>query len=347
MNRINKNFSESLLNWYELHGRKSLPWQQPHTPYRVWLSEIMLQQTQVQSVIPYFLRFVTRFPDVYALANAHLDEVLTLWAGLGYYSRARNLHQCAQIIVQHYAGQFPDDPLALQALPGIGRSTAAAITSLAFEKPTAIMDGNVKRVLSRYFLIKGSSSRDLDNQLWQQAITCMPKTQCRAYTQAIMDMGATCCTRTRPNCKECPLKEECLAYKHNVVKYYPETKTKSARPIRHEQFLLFYTEEQTIYLEQRPPKGIWGGLWCLPAIAVEDCPIAYLRQRYAMTITDIQTLMNLKHSFTHFQLNIHVKTIKIQESLIFPGRWVTANVLHTMALAKPTKTITDYFFLRR
>jgi A/G-specific adenine glycosylase len=153
MNRVNKIFSESLLNWYEVHGRKSLPWQQPQTPYRVWLSEIMLQQTQVQTVIPYFVRFITQFPDVNTLANAHLDDVLTLWAGLGYYSRARNLHQCAQMIVKQFSGQFPDDPLTLQSLPGIGRSTAAAIASLAFERPAAIMDGNVKRVLSRYFLI--------------------------------------------------------------------------------------------------------------------------------------------------------------------------------------------------
>ena len=345
MNRINKNFSESLLNWHDVHGRKSLPWQQPRTPYRVWLSEIMLQQTQVQTVIPYFMAFITRFPEIYGLAYADLDEVLTLWAGLGYYSRARNLHQCAQIIVQQFAGRFPEDPRTLQSLPGIGRSTAAAIASLAFEQPTAIMDGNAKRVLSRYFLIKGTSPRDLDRQLWQQADACMPTTQCSAYTQAIMDMGATCCTRLRPNCDHCPLKAKCLAYQHKVVDDYPPRKLRATRPIRQEQFLLFYTEDRAIYLEQRPTKGIWGGLWCLPAIGLEDCPLTHLHQHYATSITEVESLMTLKHGFTHFQLDIHAKSIKMQENLSFPGRWVPASDRVRIALPKPIKTIIDYFLL--
>ena len=210
------NFSEKLLAWSQIHGRKDLPWQTPHTPYRVWLSEIMLQQTQVQTVIPYFLNFISQIPDIHALAAANLDEVLSLWSGLGYYSRARNLHRCAQIIVKEFSGIFPSDLKILQSLPGIGRSTAAAIASLAFNLPTAIMDGNVKRVLSRYFLIKEASNSALEKRLWLQAELCMPHDHCRDYTQAIMDMGATCCSQKNPNCFDHVL--ECLQCLQIILK---------------------------------------------------------------------------------------------------------------------------------
>ncbi|MCR9192644.1 MAG: A/G-specific adenine glycosylase [Gammaproteobacteria bacterium] len=339
MNRITKSFTRSLLNWYAKHGRKDLPWQNPYIDYRVWLSEIMLQQTQVKTVIPYFLRFIVRYPDIHHLAHASLDDVLALWSGLGYYSRARNLHRTAQIIVSQYQGAFPQDLLQLQQLPGIGPSTAAAIASLAFEQPTAILDGNVKRVISRYFLCSGS-----DKVLWQQAQACMPKTQCRSYTQAIMDMGATCCTHKQPQCVRCPLSTHCQAFLQDVIQDYPLKKPQKVRPIRQEQFLLLHTPERLIYLEQRPAKGIWGGLWCMPNLDNDACARTHLMQHYGLDPQTITPLTSFKHSFTHFHLHITAYSIQTAYIASMPGQWVSEEKLETLGLAKPVKKIIACFF---
>lgn len=230
-NSLNQLFSQLLLDWYDLHGRKDLPWQLPRSPYRVWVSEIMLQQTQVQTVIPYFNRFIEHFPDIFLLANAEEDEVLSLWSGLGYYSRARNLHNTAKIISDQYNGVFPEDLNILVQLPGIGPSTAAAILSQAFNKPAAILDGNVKRVLSRFFLIEGwPEQAQVKKKLWGLASSCMPNERCADYTQAIMDLGATCCTNKNPQCLRCPVKNHCLAFHNKKQHLYPTKKNKETAP---------------------------------------------------------------------------------------------------------------------
>lgn len=349
MNRTNEIFTQKLLNWYERYGRKHLPWQNPRTDYRVWLSEIMLQQTQVKTVIPYFTRFLGHFPDIHALADAAEDEVFALWSGLGYYSRARNLHKTAKLIHTQFAGTFPSDMEQLKSLPGIGPSTAAAIASLAYNQPTAILDGNVKRVLSRYFLISGFPEQaDVKQKLWQLANECMPATHCADYTQAIMDMGATCCTVKNPTCVVCPLQSSCLAYQHNDVAHYPYKKQKKLRPSRFQQFLLLHTTDKKIYLEKRPPTGIWGGLWCLPSIEIDDNPEIYVQNRYKIQSSQAEHIMTIKHSFSHFHL--HISVISLQSSLSghtvaeCPGWWYSADELDKIGLAKPVKSIIDYFY---
>lgn len=343
MKRIIKIFTGSLLNWYSQHGRKDLPWQNPYSDYRVWLSEIMLQQTQVKTVIPYFLNFMARYPTIHALAHASIDDVLAMWSGLGYYSRARNLHRTAQEVTVTFQGKFPEDLAQLQNLPGIGRSTAAAIASLAFQHPTAILDGNVKRVLSRYFMISGTN-RAYETQLWALAQACMPKTQCRAYSQAIMDMGALCCTPKQPTCTLCPLQAHCQAFQAGVVDQYPTKKLKKFRPIRAEQFLVFYTENQEVYLEQRPLEGIWGGLWCLPSIS-QDTPLqAHLKQTYDLDSGPLHPFMTYKHAFTHFHLHLTVYRIATHQHSLFSGRWFKLEDISYLGLAKPVKDILQSFF---
>ena len=342
MKLITKIFTESLLNWYQQHGRKNLPWQTPYDPYRVWISEIMLQQTQVKTVIPYFLNFMTLFPNLHTLAAAPLDAILAAWSGLGYYSRARNLHRTAQEIVEKFQGNFPNDLCQLQSLPGIGRSTAAAIVSLAFQQPAAILDGNVKRVLSRYFMLKGCD-KIYENQLWELAKACMPNTQCRDYTQAIMDFGALLCTKNKPSCSFCPLKTQCQAFNQHVVHEYPQPKPKKTRPIRKEQFLILYTQDKHIYLEQRPMQGIWGGLWCMPVINDNVDIVTYLYDTYSLQSCSIFPLMQYKHSFTHFHLNISVFAIPIKLIETLPGNWCKANEIQNLGVPKPVNDILDFF----
>lgn len=343
MELIRKIFTESLLNWYQQYGRKNLPWQTPYDPYRVWVSEIMLQQTQVKTVIPYFLNFMEHYPSIQSLAAAPLDAVLAAWSGLGYYSRARNLHRTAQEIVEKFNGVFPNDLSSLQDLPGIGRSTAAAIASLAFEQPTAILDGNVKRVLSRYFKIAGSD-KNYENKLWELAQACMPNIQCRDYTQAIMDLGALCCTRNKPNCSLCPLKTHCQAFLAQVVQDYPQAKPKKTRPTRKEQFLVLYTEDQQIYLEQRPNQGIWGGLWSVPTIDENLDILGYLHETYALKPNIIQHLLQYKHSFTHFHLHISAYAIEVKSHTALPGKWFHPQEIQQIGLAKPVKDILEVLY---
>src|SRR5271166_4558273 len=261
-------FAERLLDWFEVHGRHNLPWQENPSPYRVWVSEVMLQQTQVATVIPYYERFMGRFPDVPSLAAAALDEVLHLWTGLGYYARARNLRACAQALVARHGGEFPDELEAVMALPGIGRSTAGAILALSRGVRQPILDGNVKRVLARVFGIAGDpSSAAVLRALWTQAEVCTPAARVAAYTQAIMDLGATVCTRTRPACTVCPMNGGCLAAREGRQAELPGAKRRRVRKAREAILLLAETGEdasRAVLLERRPAPGLWGGLWSPP-----------------------------------------------------------------------------------
>jgi A/G-specific adenine glycosylase len=346
-------FTEPLLTWYDVNGRKDLPWQAPYDAYRVWVSEIMLQQTQVKTVIDYFLRFIARFPSVQSLATASEDEVLALWSGLGYYSRARNLYKAAQMIVQQFHSQFPSDSKILETLPGVGASTAAAISSLAFEKACAILDGNVKRVLSRYFLIEGPTDKAaVKYHLWEYANQCLSHSRPRAYSQAIMDLGATCCTPKNPRCIECPLKTTCRAHLSHQVDQYPQKAAKKIRPIKHEQFLLLYTNQGELYLEKRPSKGIWGGLWCLPAIEQSQCVRAYLQDAHQFNPEIMQPFIQLKHQFTHFQLHIDAWLIPVKENIAKThphpeyGAWFHKQNLQHIGLAKPIATLVELWILK-
>lgn len=337
-------FSQNLLRWFLLHGRKNLPWQSPKTAYRVWISEIMLQQTQVQTVIPYFNRFMTRFPDLQSLAKADIDDVLSYWSGLGYYSRARNIHKAARIIFENHHNQFPESLDEIAKLPGIGPSTSAAIASLAFNQSTAILDGNVKRVLARHFLIAGSPDKvSVQKALWELAKACMPLERAADYTQAIMDLGATCCTHKKANCSSCPLSKTCLAYKNQVVYDYPNKKIKKEKPTKKEKFLIFINPENKIYLEKRPAIGIWGGLWALPSISIEalsDNLESHLSNIYSFHRLKIKPFLSFKHSFTHFHLEIEACLIFVSEQnpvRSLPGQWYLHSEIEKLGCPTPIR----------
>ncbi len=309
-------FSHRVLSWFDINGRKHLPWQQQTCAYKTWISEIMLQQTQVSTVIPYFNRFITSFPDEMALANASVDDVLAHWAGLGYYSRARNLHKAAQIIRDQYNGCFPEDFDEVVSLPGIGRSTAGAILSLSFNQRHAILDGNVKRVLSRHQMISGipNQSETLKKQ-WQIAEKFTPKKDNNKYTQAMMDLGAMVCTRTKPNCDVCPVHVDCQANLHDKISEYPNKKPKKTLPEK-QMIALIITDGEKIYLEKRPDKGIWGGLWSLPEISLgekvgqsetldfSDEKIKNFLDKYQLTVSQYHQYATYRHVFTHYRLFI-------------------------------------------
>lgn len=336
-------FSLRLLTWFDQHGRKNLPWQSPLDPYRVWVSEIMLQQTQVETVIPYFLRFMERFPKVQALANAPQDDVLHLWTGLGYYARARNLHRCAKTVADAYQGVFPDTLEALTDLPGIGPSTAAAIASIAFGKPTAILDGNVKRVLARHQAIDGwPGEKKVHEQLWRIAERYMPTERCRDYTQAIMDLGATLCTRSNPRCNDCPVQKDCLALATDRVNDLPAKKPKKTKPVKQRYFLMFQHKE-TIFLEQRPEKGIWGGLWCFPEVDYADDLTTALKA-YKTPHQTPQTWTGWRHTFTHYHLDIHpvlvqVKSLELEPVNDLKTHWYNLEKPDNLGLAAPVKKL--------
>ncbi|MDP3560219.1 MAG: A/G-specific adenine glycosylase [Legionellaceae bacterium] len=331
-------FQKPLLEWFDIHGRQDLPWQHPRHPYRVWISEIMLQQTQVNTVIPYFERFMQRFPEIQSLAEASQDEVLSYWAGLGYYARGRNLHRCAQIIMEKYHGVFPSTLDALIALPGIGRSTAAAILSQAFNQKTPILDANVIRVLSRFFMIEGKSNPTV---LWDHAEQCMSATRCCDYTQAIMDLGATCCTHKKPACERCPLQQHCAAYQHQRVSDFPHKPVKRPKPTEYAQFLLLCIEGDIsqIYLEKRPDKGIWGGLWCLPQLSQDACVDTFLRDTFDIYAQDLTTLPTIQHSFTHFHLQMQPIKIVLHSIPRHVSSWFTAEQLSQIGLPKPIQQL--------
>ena len=296
----------ALLAWWSLHGRRDLPWQQNPSPYRVWVSEIMLQQTQVATVARYYDTFMAAFPDVQALADAPADEVLHRWSGLGYYARARNLHRAAQLVRDQYGGIVPADFAALVALPGIGRSTAGAILALASGQRHAILDGNVKRVLARVFRVEGLPGESaVQRELWTLAERCTPTQYVAQYTQAIMDLGASVCARRKPACQLCPLRDGCLAYAAGLTEQLPARKLAKARPLRSCVLLLCTrADDGTVLLERRTETGIWGGLWSLPEISSIDTAGEWCSLQLGVAPEDLQVRPVLRHGFTHFDLDI-------------------------------------------
>ena len=308
-----KTFSDLVLIWFKQNGRKNLPWQIKVTPYKVWVSEIMLQQTQVVTVIPYFERFMKRFPDVRVLACASSDEVLHYWTGLGYYARARNLHKTAKMIISKYHGSFPSSFDEIISLPGIGKSTAGAILSLSYNKRFPILDGNVKRVLARYHGIKGwPGERKIENKLWEFAELHTPNQSIKQYTQAIMDLGATVCTRANPDCHVCPLTLNCFSKVKNKQHYFPEKKPKVKMPKRDTVFAIMENDCGEILLEQRPTRGVWGGLWCFPEFSSDLRIEKMIKKKYGFNVEHQKKYKAINHSFTHFNLTIKPIHIKLQ-----------------------------------
>jgi len=300
---VGTQFAARLLGWFDRHGRRSLPWQQTQDPYRIWLSEIMLQQTQVETVVPYYLRFLARYPDVRALAGAPLDQVLELWSGLGYYARARNLHAAACAVQAEHGGRFPDEMEALAALPGIGRSTAGAILAFAHGQRQPILDGNVRRVLARYFRIEGPAGRaDVERLLWALADYLTPAARVADYTQAIMDLGATVCRRSRPACGACPQQAWCAAHRAGLESGYPVPPRRGQRPERQVFWLLARDAHGRVLLERRPPSGIWGGLWTLPECAPAEDPATWLARHHGLAARERGRWPVLTHDFSHFRL---------------------------------------------
>lgn len=334
-------FQQNILKWFDHHGRKDLPWQQTPTSYRVWISEIMLQQTQVSVVKSYYPGFMQRFPDITTLANARQDEVLALWSGLGYYSRARNLHKAAQIIRDQHQGRFPESPGELEALPGIGKSTAGAILSLALQQPAAILDGNVKRVLARCFAIAGWPGKSsVLKELWSLSERLTSTTRPRDYNQAMMDLGATLCSRSNPNCLQCPLQQDCLACSQQQQHLYPGKKTAKKIPHRHIQMLLIRDAAGRVLLEKRPQTGIWAGLWSLPEAAAGDEADSACHQLIGVQPQKTHTMEQRGHTFSHFHLHIQPQLLHIvkpahrvmdSERLV----WYKLDQLNSIGIAAP------------
>lgn len=336
-------FHERLLDWYDIHGRKDLPWQHDISPYHVWLSEIMLQQTQVSTVIPYYLRFITQYGDITSLASAKLDDILALWAGLGYYARARNLHKAANILVRQHKAEMPFSIDELIALPGIGRSTAGAIMALAHQQKHPILDGNVKRVLARYTAISGwPGKKPVEQKLWKIAESLLPEKRITHYTQAQMDLGATICKRNKPLCLQCPLHEDCKAFQLGTPELFPTSKPKKEIPTRQSHWLIAQSNNGKILLEQRPNNGIWGGLWSFPEF---DCPInllSFSQEKLKVNPEEIQHQTSISHVFTHFKLDITPYLVhssdnyqKIDNNKIFG--WYTIRDALQLGIPAPVK----------
>ena len=347
---VSAHFTTPLLAWFDAYGRKALPWQQPKTPYRVYVSEIMLQQTQVKTVIPYFERFMLQFPTIESLASASEDEVLSYWSGLGYYSSARHLHRTAQLIMIQHHGTFPEDLPSLQQLPGIGPSTAAAIASLAFGQSVAIFDGNVKRVLSRYFLVESPlHEKKTEKILMAYATACLSPSRCADYTQAIMDLGALCCRPKQPDCQHCPLKTSCLAYQYNRMENLPTKIKKKPLPTKSLQFLLIHrphsnqAEGHEIHLEKRPHNGIWGSLWCLPSLTLDESIAHYMQKNFDSPCPSVQLFLTLKHTFTHFHLEMTVYLVPFIDTTKQLS-WFSQSHLRDLGLPKPISQILMQFF---
>ncbi|MEO9947505.1 MAG: A/G-specific adenine glycosylase [Paraglaciecola sp.] len=336
-------FNQNVLKWFDKHGRKDLPWQSAKTPYTVWVSEIMLQQTQVKTVIPYYQRFMARFPDVLSLANAPQDEVLHLWTGLGYYARARNLQKAAQVIRDEYQGKFPEELEQVIALPGIGRSTAGAILSLACQQEHSILDGNVKRVLARYFAIDGwPGNKKVETELWRYADELTPATRTGDYTQAMMDMGATLCTRSKPKCDRCPVQLGCLAFVQGRQTELPHKKPKKHIPTK-STIMLVPMWQQQVLIYKRPQSGIWGGLWGLHEVENEGM-IEKVTTNLKLGAVQEQALDPFRHTFSHFHLDIqpivlHLKQQPSHQIMENSQMWFDLAQPQSLGLAAPTKKL--------
>ncbi len=337
-------FAPALLRWFDADGRKDLPWQRDPTPYRVWVSEIMLQQTQVGTVAGYFERFMTRFPDLASLADAKLDEVLHLWSGLGYYARARNLHRAAQVVMKRHGGEFPRTLDEIVALPGIGRSTAGAILSLSRGERHAILDGNVKRVLTRYFGVDGDpADAAVEKRLWRLAEACTPHERNAAYTQGVMDLGATVCTRTRPACLLCPVVADCHAREHSLQDQLPAPRKRAKRPQREAWLVVAMRGTHRVLLERRPPAGIWGGLWGLPEFPTRSHAQQWCREHLSGASAP-RSLEPLRHAFSHFDyemLPLAVRCLGKSVSLRDDDRyrWYDRENPSRVGLPKPIATL--------
>ena len=347
-------FSEAVITWQRAHGRHTLPWQNTRDAYRVWLSEIMLQQTQVAAVLGYYARFLERFPTVQDLAAAPVEDVMTYWSGLGYYTRARNLHACARRVVAEYGGEFPSDPALLADLPGIGRSTAAAITAFSNGTRAAILDGNVKRVFARVFGVEQyPGEKRVEEALWRRADALLPLDGIESYTQGLMDLGATLCTRSKPDCGRCPLQARCVAYATGRTAELPVRKPKKASPEKRAD-LLVVVHDGEVLLEQRPGSGIWGGLLSLPEVeghvALGDAAPAMLAPVQASMaaalarfgeLEEVQALLPLVHVFTHYKLHIFPhKVTPVARPATPPGCvwWKLADI-EQAALPAPVKKL--------
>jgi A/G-specific adenine glycosylase len=338
-------FHSRVLDWFDDHGRKDLPWQRGINPYRVWLSEIMLQQTQVKTVIPYFERFMATFPDVEALAAAPEDEVLHLWTGLGYYARARNLHKAAKYVALELGGEFPNSLEGLEALPGVGRSTAGAILSIAFKQRASILDGNVKRVLARFHRVEGwPGNSAVHKKLWEIAEKYTPGERCADYTQAMMDLGATLCTRSAPACELCPLARDCEAKAHNDQTSYPGKKPRKTLPVKSTHFVIARSPGGEIWLEKRPSQGIWGGLWCFPEVESEQEAARMCLDRLSIEPGKIDLWPQFRHTFSHYHLDINPVLIDLaaEPTAVMEGDrqlWYNVRSAPQVGLAAPVASL--------
>ncbi len=343
-------FASSLIAWQRQHGRHDLPWQGGDA-YCVWLSEIMLQQTQVVTVIPYYRRFVASFPDIAALAAASEEQVLAHWSGLGYYARGRNLHRTARLVMHRHGGEFPRQFEQILELPGIGRSTAAAICAQAFHQRHAILDGNVKRLLARYCGIAGwSGDKKVEVQLWQQAESLLPQQNVASYTQALMDMGAGLCTRSQPKCAECPVQGDCTAFQTGRVAELPTPRRRKPVPERHATFLLAM-HGGDILLEKRGPAGIWGGLWCLPQLDDKGEMLPEYARRMGWQIAGQIALPAFTHTFTHFKLHITPLWLNLAQKPL-PVRqagsvWLAVEEALTAAIPAPVRKLLEKKLLEK
>jgi A/G-specific adenine glycosylase len=336
-------FAERLIAWHRDFGRHDLPWQNTRDPYRIWLSEVMLQQTQVVTVIPYYERFLAAFPTLAALAEAPLERVLQLWSGLGYYSRARNLHRCAREVMSLHGGVFPRDPEAVAALPGVGRSTAAAICAFAHGTRAAILDGNVKRVLARWRGIDGfPGERSVEQQLWEEAEALLPASGVEVYTQALMDLGASVCVRRQPVCLACPVSGDCVASRSLRVDELPTPRPRKVLPERSTTVLLV-RHADTVLLERRPPSGVWGGLWSLPELSPNADPQAMCRERFCAEVAVHPAGPPFVHTFTHFRLTITPLPCTVRalaDEVSEPGLlWLNRQDVRGAALPAPIKRL--------
>ena len=342
-------FSQAVIDWQRAHGRHSLPWQNTRDAYRVWLSEIMLQQTQVAAVLGYYARFLERFPTVHDLASAPIEDVMAHWSGLGYYTRARNLHACAVRVVNEYGGEFPADPALLANLPGIGRSTAAAITAFSNGTRAAILDGNVKRVFARVFGVEGyPGEKRIEDALWRRADALLPEESMEAYTQGLMDLGATLCTRSKPDCPRCPLQARCVAYATGRTEELPMRKPKKTTPEKRADMLVV-VHDGHVLLEQRPASGIWGGLLSLPEVdghvgieTARDGGIALAAAVQAFgEVEEVQALLPLVHVFTHYKLHMLPQKVVLAARGLTPERhvWVKLDGIEDAALPAPVKKL--------
>jgi len=338
-------FAPRLLDWFDRHGRKDLPWQQQPTPYRVWISEIMLQQTQVTVVVPYFARFMARFPTLNDLTDAPLDAVLALWSGLGYYARARNLHQAARLIRDQHQGVFPNDRQIIESLPGIGRSTAGAILSLALGQRHPILDGNVRRVFARCFAVEGWPGQTaVQARLWELAEQLMPLERVSAYNQALMDLGATLCTRARPDCDRCPLAESCVARCQGRQSELPQARPAKPVPRRETLMILARDSRGAVLLERCPPVGIWGGLWSLPQTDPDRDPAQWCRERTGAEPLRVEMRPARRHSFSHFTLTMRIAEIWAITSPVGIAdadkeHWFSLSELAGLGLPAPIRSI--------